>query len=229
MKKHGFTLAEILITLAIIGIIAAMVLSSLTTRYEKYKAVTQLRQAYKILSTVIQQSVVDNGEPDSWNYNLNVPDFDQKYILPYLKISKICKNGECEITDGFYGYYQLSGQRYTNIQASYVLSNGMVLMTNKDTNCLVYIVDTNGNKRPNTMGKDIFVFYLYSPGYSARLYPGALDWTREPHFLMNRKQLLTSTSRSCSKSSNDYHGGGGGACTALIVKDGWKIADDYPW
>ena len=48
-KAKAFTLSEVLITLGIIGIIAAMTLPSLVGRYQEKVTVTRLKKYYSIL------------------------------------------------------------------------------------------------------------------------------------------------------------------------------------
>ena len=46
MKKNGFTLAEVLITLGIIGVVAAITLPTVIQNYQKQVLVTQLKKMY---------------------------------------------------------------------------------------------------------------------------------------------------------------------------------------
>lgn len=88
--KKGFTLAEVLITLGIIGIVAAMTLPVLTKKYKRYLVETKLKAAYSILSQALAISEAANGPatywktPDSSNgFNLN--DYMMTYFSPYIK------------------------------------------------------------------------------------------------------------------------------------------------
>ena len=56
MKDKGFTLAEILITLGIIGVVAAMTIPTLITNYQKKASVTKLQKAISILNQAYKLS-----------------------------------------------------------------------------------------------------------------------------------------------------------------------------
>ncbi|PWL80398.1 hypothetical protein DBY21_01910 [Candidatus Gastranaerophilales bacterium] len=58
----GFTLAEVLITLGIIGIVAAMTLPSVIGKYQKKVTVERLKKVYTSLSQALIYSVKDNDE-----------------------------------------------------------------------------------------------------------------------------------------------------------------------
>ena len=61
MKKNGFTLAEVLITLAIIGVVATLTLPSLMTNTAEQQAVTGYRKALNTLNEVGQMSAAVDG------------------------------------------------------------------------------------------------------------------------------------------------------------------------
>lgn len=244
-NSSGFTLAEVLITLGIIGVIAALTLPNLITQYQKNATVQGLKVAYSLLSQAVQKSISENGEIDNWNCTLNTNAFNETYILPYLKIAKKCDGGKCIKTDNFNGYYELNGNKYTSISKSYVLANGMILMANRPggEGFIVYMIDLNGNKKPNIMGKDIFAFYLlnhqsplasyrnFLKNIPANLYPGSVGANGSPQYLMDKPALTRAAAhRGCNKNSTvGWHGGVGSACAVVIMKDGWEISKDYPW
>ena len=103
-KRIAFTLAEVLITLGIIGVVAALTLPNLITQYQKNATVQGLKVAYSLLSQAVQKSISENGEIDNWDYTLNTNAFNETYILPYLKIAKKCDGGKCIKTDTVHGY-----------------------------------------------------------------------------------------------------------------------------
>ena len=60
--RKGFTLSEVLITLGIIGIVAALTIPSLVSAYQKHVVEEKLKQAYSILVKASRMAQVD---PDS--------------------------------------------------------------------------------------------------------------------------------------------------------------------
>lgn len=66
MKKNAFTLAEVLVTLGIVGVIAAMTLPSLINKYQEKATVTKLKKFYNILSQCYLSSTQKYGTPDEW-------------------------------------------------------------------------------------------------------------------------------------------------------------------
>lgn len=68
MKNHAFTLAETLITLGIIGVVAAMTLPSVVNKYQEKVTITKLKKIYSILSQCYLTSVQKYGTPDEWGF-----------------------------------------------------------------------------------------------------------------------------------------------------------------
>lgn len=184
MKKFGFTLAEVLITLGIIGVVAAMTLPSLVAKYKEKQSVTALKKAYSILNQAGQMIYNDYGNPDNWgissnaqaSMNTNIDIFKQ-----YIKTVKTCKFGEQ--SDCFYaGYYTRIDNDGNTFNAfnmaddgwGFVLPDGQAVrpwitntardigMTRKIYGNLA--VDINGKKGPNASNQDLFYFYFLEGG-----------------------------------------------------------------
>ena len=64
MKKNGFTLAEVLITLAIIGVVATMTLPALMTNTAEQQAKTGLKKGINTLTEAGQMNQAIEG----WDY-----------------------------------------------------------------------------------------------------------------------------------------------------------------
>ena len=95
--NKGFTLAEVLITLGIIGVVAAMTMPVLIANHKKNVTITRLQRAYNILSNVFVRAQVDYGDIQNCGLADNkgtvseaesnkklFDSFIRKYILPYL-------------------------------------------------------------------------------------------------------------------------------------------------
>ena len=66
--EQAFTLAEVLITLGIIGIVAAMTMPSLIQSYKKQEATARLKKFSSIMSQAVIMSEMENGEMADWTY-----------------------------------------------------------------------------------------------------------------------------------------------------------------
>lgn len=67
-KRPAFTLAEVLTTLGIIGIVAAMTLPNIITNYQKKVTVERLKKIYSVMQNAYLRSQNDNGPAEYWDY-----------------------------------------------------------------------------------------------------------------------------------------------------------------
>lgn len=242
--KLGFTLAEVLITLGIIGVISAMTLPMLA-QHQKNTTVSKLKEIYAILS---QAKIMTEQEWGTFDTQLSSEKFFKTYFAPHLKVVNTCRNRqEC------YGEaIPHAIDRKTIIKLpNYVvtLMNGAFVGTYSVPGGSMFFVDINGKAQPNVSGKDIFYFYLINTStittsngckdaleklksFESGLFPGGYDSCYIPHASLTREKLLDkSTHRACSQNAAEINNGGtgGDACAALIMKDNWRISPDYPW
>lgn len=224
--RKAFTLAEVLITLGIIGVVAAVTIPTLITNYQKQVTVDKLKVAYTLLSQAIETSKQDNGDLSTWSLSLTNDELAGKYILPYLKnwteLKHYSVSRMASEPNAGYAFNWDTGNKKL-----YALSNGMVIYPNNDCGQYLQIaVDINGEAKPNIMGRDVFVFTISAKKNMLTPWGKHNDFTR--NILLN-----SSNSHSCSKGGeNSTHTTGhysGEYCAALIINDGWKIAPDYPW
>ncbi len=107
MKKNtGFTLAETLITLAIIGVVAALTIPSVVQKYQERQLVTGVKKFYTVITQAVQMAVIEHGTPDQWGLTREDSTPMAEYVLPYLKNAKICRtDGEskCHTAEKLYG------------------------------------------------------------------------------------------------------------------------------
>lgn len=218
--NNGFTLAETLITLVIVGIIAAITVPSLIVKYQKEQTIVGLKTAYSTIQQALNKSFAENGPFESWDNNAT-NSYDEnyyiaeKYIFPYLNVIQNCKvnNKNC-----FHKRYFLNNNEHGQVDpyARFFLSNGMYFefATHAYSNFkyLHFRVDINGLKGPNKYGRDMFIFHYNYGAFKNKLVPYGYDGS-------SRNALLN----NCNKNSSGTY------CAALIMQDGWNISDDYPW
>lgn len=233
---NGFTLAEVLITLGIIGVVAAMTLPSIMQKQERISTVTSLKKFYSAFQNAINLSQIDHGPYQNWDTSMDYNDteamykwFDE-YILQYMKVlvncnkdnNKACFKNYTYTYTGSGGSSDISSANLAKTHIMYIFQDGssVVAITGGDTKddlSRVFHIrfDTNGHKKPNFLGKDVFSF-RYKNG---KIYC-------DDHKNVTGGSVAASDSRdtlldACKNNPQ--------TCTCLIMHDGWQIKEDYPW
>lgn len=241
----AFTLAEVLITLGVIGVVSAMTLPTLIQNHQKQVTVTQLKKAYSEFAQALQKAEVEHGLMETWdfnasnfdnNYSEQIKYFGENYIFPYIKTVKICipTSNECWADDIKTIGDVKKTDYFTNSHTdfvSFVTASGYTVYywLHGTGTGMWYVVDVNGLKGPNKIGKDIFAFQANWGKTSSRngVYPAGLNLkqnvTRENLINGDLPDSVAGAYR-CRKPD-----GIGAYCTGVIVLDGWKIEKDYPW
>lgn len=256
--KKGFTLAEILITLGVIGVVAAMTIPTLITNYQKVMTVNRLKQTYaQILQGMKAVSEEFGGDgingwscPDAEYYQSNGQ--SRCIYLAFQKIAgatiypKVEDRGKtmCYIEGKPYKEYTyLNGAKMANNAhvlcthgASVSLPNGACVAWNALYWCAEaggsMVIDVDGSySGPNRMGRDVFIFNYGTANDQVNPVPGN-DLRLYPHgYNINRIGVITAPTRNSFK--NGWQSCNktqeGNTCTGLVVLDGWKISRDYPW
>ena len=63
----GFTLAEVLITLGIIGVVVALTMPSLIANYQKQETIARLKKVYSTISNTYMYAINSYGTSEKWN------------------------------------------------------------------------------------------------------------------------------------------------------------------
>lgn len=176
LNKKAFTLAEVLITLGIIGVVAALTLPTLIQNYKEKQTVTAVKEAYSMFSQALLRMTLDYPDllaiinPEKTNGENS--DLLMKELSKYLKTQKICYNEAGAKNCMKERYLTLTGglgsssyDNQTNV-ATAILANGMVFWVTPGAIETVghFGIDINGNKKPNKLGEDLFVFFIYRNG-----------------------------------------------------------------
>lgn len=225
-NRKGFTLAEILITLGIIGVVAALTINSIVVNYQKNQTVAKLKKVYSTLKQATEFAKNEYGNVDSWDFTLDDLSFAQKYYIPFLSVLE--DRGTSSSNE--YIYTDLSGISKTLRRPLFILSDGTYLffLVNRSFDIKYHLIaDINGSKLPNKVGRDIFVFSVYND--ALQTYNQYID---DINGAFRKRSVVLGnggTSGQCNKKSLGGVLGSGSYCSRLIEMDGWTIAPDYPW
>jgi len=228
--KAAFTLAEVLITLGIIGVVAAMTIPNLISVNQKRVIEATLKEDYSIFSQINKMMIandvgMDLGVADGSDAAIKT--WFQDNMLPYMKVSSVCYSSA-----GCWGKdldtVMLNGAKFTDCRKNYgcgsnfisfIMNNGTMVALDIGNNsqlrtifgvdstastCLKMYVDVNGNKKPNKFGVDIFLMTITEDGFVPA------GFSKSPEQLKN----------SCSPGGNGYW------CMSHVKNSGWVIPDD---
>lgn len=225
--NRGFTLAEVLITLGIIGVVAALTMPTLIQNYQKMQTAVKLKQTYSLMMQALTNAENDYGPVAEWSV-VNSKTFCEKYIRPYYKIVKeynpedfpsdihiLCRKTK-NICDAYGGF---------RTSQKVILANGAMLvpapLSVNGENTSTIIVDINGIKGPNRFGRDVFAFNLESKHGIIPYGMGLIAGQTEERNITRDELMNGSDGRKCVSD--------GLFCAGVIMMDGWQIAPDYPW
>ena len=231
INKKGFTLAEVLITLGVIGLVAALTLPSMYNNYQKALIGKTLARSVEL----VEQGMLNIRQ----EAQLNSETGDTFETLSSIKKSDLGLSGSSYITDSnaFYNSTKsflgtensdydvtnisaFAGNLDTNLKSLYTAYkfnklNAIVAFQNKtetttsnDSIISRVIIDANGAAKPNTFGKDVFIFGLTNSG---TLIPAGTQKYADFDSKI--------PADGCSGSSV----GNGTACAARVMADKWEI------
>ncbi|MBQ8458739.1 type II secretion system protein [bacterium] len=158
-KKAGFTLAEILITLGVIGVVAAMTIPNLISNYQKKQYYAGFMKARTLIENAVR-SYEDEGLPPCDNI-VGMGCFIE-YLPNVLKGEMISNSNALEnyklkfLNGDETGYEEEYNPDFHRI---FVTVDGIMYWYSSSDD-LIY-VDINGiNNKPNTFGRDVFQFEI---------------------------------------------------------------------
>ena len=193
--NKAFTLAEVLITLVIIGVIAALTIPNVINNTKKQEFVTGLKKSYSTLAQVTSQLIAENGSPINWSTSV-----DDIYNLykPKLVNAKDCGSGSGCFEQTFQylnGNVFNPGWNSMSHHRRLILGDGTQIVFGGAENdfsqtctatglaatnniCEMIFVDINGQKKPNQWGRDVFAFALTPDGLHPAGYEKVTDCTK---------------------------------------------------
>lgn len=191
--RNAFTLAETLITLVIIGVVAAITIPTLTADYQEKERIAKVKKMYSSLANAMTMVKAQGGSPDLNDVRddnmADLTDWFDTYIKRNMVVVKTCYNsrgcwsskGVKLMNKGNHAYNNVGlGWGHAIISAvlndgTYIcidpLANGniygyyKVRVNNPSGAGVVITFDINGEKGPNVMGRDVFISVFTDEGY----------------------------------------------------------------
>ena len=229
LKTPAFTLAEVLITLGIIGIVAAMTLPTMIMNHRKQVTVNKVKKFYTVMSQATNSAIAEYGSMEDWQgfttawNGEEMQNWFDTYLKPYLKV-----------IDEFVKTDEETGHSYLFV----VLSDGsVIMMTNwagsaksddnanhvqDNHNGLIHLGYLTDKKLIDDVDSRIgcvntFSFLFYSP-------------LKDQYFF----QPYTYQANTSEKYNREFFieqvkGGNTQYCAAIMMFDGWQIKSDYPF
>lgn len=234
-KLKAFTLSEVLITLVVIGVVAAITMPILIADWQKNATVERLKKAYSTLSNALTTSVAMNGPMETWTIPSAIAvghtpvtketnkEFAEEYLMPYLNVAQVCEYGKDDACN-----YQVTNSGYlvgnkahdfliNKREYGFALADGTTVAVSASFLDDEYggsniTVDINGPKKPNKIGRDVFAFQITSRDYT-------IDKILDSGCGSESRETCLDLCKNASR----------GFCTGIIMKDSWQIKRDYPW
>ena len=214
-------MSEVLITIGIIGVVAAMTLPSVINNIQGRQLQSALKKSYSTISQALDMYYAENGERFVVTQEAGTL---KNVLMKYIKNVKDCGLGTGN-KDCIYAYnrsYDTFNDIYKNFNGTntmnsayfndgqFVINDGsLVMIENMIGSNKNYIsIDVNGyRKKPNRLGQDVFMFQIMPDG---RLLPMGMDGTRYTQ------------AQDCSLTSTDNMNGAGCTVKALSEKNFFK-------
>ena len=176
-KALAFTLAETLIVMGIIGVVAALTIPNLNSSTGEKEKVAKVKKLYSNLNDAFERAQAVYGPLDEWFEGDTTPQAQStrfaERMTEFMKVSKTCK-----FTAGCFSSGKLldyDGSEYDSNYVQQLISDGIYMIITADGTSVGFVsyaegssrirIDIDGpNKGPNKIGTDIFDFSISEYG-----------------------------------------------------------------
>jgi prepilin-type N-terminal cleavage/methylation domain-containing protein len=210
---QGFTLAEVLITLGIIGVVAALTMPALISNHRKNVTLTKLKKVYSVMNQAYGLAVVENGDFENWAMDVNNEGdpFQPSLLQPSLDWynTYLAKHIQAKIAPG-------NDENNKPLVVIYFADGSLLTCRMGFTTCIFYL-----DQKAYENSKDGTNHFSFYGGRAAKVYfePYAYQWDGTREDLMSEKPWM-----GCNANTDGH-----AYCAKLIQYDGWEISDDYPF
>ena len=165
--RKAFTLAEILITMGIIGVVSAMTVPALNQSWQRDAYTTQLRKIYSEVAQAAVRCKTDNNVQSLLEARINASTIKEKFIDNNFTVIKHCASKSGCLADKYktVNGTTVESKDFHACNTVDVIASGAVLCTYwSSANQIRIIVDVNGLKDPNIIGRDLFAMQIDKDG-----------------------------------------------------------------
>ena len=233
---RAFTLAEVLVTLGIIGVVSAMTIPSLMQNHQKKTYIMQLHKVYNEVQQAFLQVMTDKNALNLSEAGFSSQTAVNQFLKDYFRTVTICN----KLTTPC-----IPNTAYRNLNGGSVSSGGIENVANwwGNVDCAVLgsgasicleslsghsdgdvrwshiLIDTNGLKGPNIAGRDVFFIAYYEDGtIDEEGVRPVCNSMKVCHVPDNAEELRQNLYNNLCFSSSRFRG-----CFGKILNDGWEM------
>ena len=234
-RKVAFTLAEVLITLGIIGIVAALTIPVLYSKYQQKVTETRFERVYSYLTKAFNAGAIENGEEyfmQSWqmSYNDYIEYVYQNYLKPHIQMMDVVTMGDLQKK------YKAKNPRkaFWNLsQHIFIIDKRTFISFDSDGKTILVVLLNNDNFDFSNIKDGVNLFSLGTPFCCNNDKCASLSscpnhnlkpisaWTNYP-----TEKLV----EFCKEGKDiAWQGGKRGFCTQALIQNGFKFPKGYPF
>ena len=234
-KCTAFTLAEVLITLGIIGIVAALTIPVLYSKYQQRVPETRFERVYSDLTKAFNAGAIENGEEyfmQSWqmSYNDYIEYVYQNYLKPHIRMMDVVTFGGLEKK---YNAKKPQKVFWTWSQHIFIIDKRTFISFDSDGKTILVVLLNNDNFDFSNIKDGVNLFSLGTPFCCNNDKCASLSscpnhnlkpisaWTNYP-----TEKLV----EFCKEGKDiAWQGGKRGFCTQALIQNGFKFPKGYPF
>lgn len=213
----AFTLAEVLITLGVIGVVAALTLPTLIQNHKKVSIAAKLKKFSSTMEQAILAEKAENPDIQNWLANYNIDANFKEWFDAHLKRHLNILN-----STHYNKYYTKVAFADGSGFVAYIPSGATSTSQTSPTAYFFYCTEIRYCKEQKYDGKTTFLFSLCGDG---KFIPG----TCGAYYNVTNREAILNSCKYGNHDSTTSHVDARHACARLIQFDGWEIKSDYPW
>lgn len=225
-RKCAFTLAEVLVTLGIIGVVSALTIPTLMQNHQRKTYVTQLHKLYTELSQALIQYQTDRNAVNLREAGLSYSNMSELFNK-YFKVIQDCGSDQAPCFADSYRNITGAVCDFECREDCVVLASGASIGRggNSGGNTIIhFVVDINGSQGPNIFGRDAFSLFLYTNNgviddLSVPTKDGDAYWDTSVTAPLSEELREENFQKACLDSTGSgWHG-----CLGKILNDNWEM------